>query len=370
MTSTPSSASSGRPRLVVAPDKLRGTATAPDVVAAVAQVAADRGWDCDGQPMADGGEGTLDAFGGPNRTSLVTGPLGDPVEAAWRLDVPRRTAVVEMARASGLALVDGPDGNDPIAATCSGTGELIAAAVELGARRVLVGLGGSATTDGGLGALRAMQPLHRLRAVELLVLCDVTTRFVDAAEVFAPQKGASPAQVQLLSRRLMRLADVYLNDHGVDVRTLEGSGAAGGLAGGLAAVGGQLLGGFDTIADEVGLPETIEGADLVVTGEGFLDHESFDGKVVGGVADLAAEHGVRCLAIVGDVLPELHDEVLASRQDQLEVVSLVERFGRDRAEQDTLACIQDVMTEQLATAPPDRSARPDRSGGDRRQRTP
>lgn len=356
MPSAESAPSASRPRLVVAPDKLRGTATAPEVVAAVARVAESQGWDCVGQAMADGGEGTLDAFGGPNRTSLVTGPLGDPVEAAWRLDIPRRTAVVEMARASGLDLAGGPDGNDPIAASTSGTGELIAAAVELGARRILVGLGGSATTDGGLGALRSMQPLHRLRAVELMVLCDVTTHFVDAAEVFAPQKGASTAQVELLKRRLMRLADVYLNDHGVDVRSIEGSGAAGGLAGGLAAVGGQLLGGFDTIADEVDLPETIDGADLVVTAEGFLDHESFDGKVVGGVADLAAEHGVRCLAVVGEMLPELHDDVLAARRDELEVVSLVDRFGRDRAERDTLACIEDVMTDALSKPPGTMSA--------------
>jgi glycerate kinase len=256
-----------------------------------------------------------------------------------------------MARASGLELVGGPDGNDPIAASTAGTGEQVAAAVELGARRVLVGLGGSATTDGGLAALGAMQPLHRLRAVELVVLCDVTTRFVDAAEVFAPQKGASPAQVELLRRRLERLADVYLNDHGIDVRPLEGSGAAGGLAGGLAAVGGQLVGGFDAIADEVGLLEEVDSADLVVTAEGFLDDESFDGKVVGGVADLAAEHGVRCLAVVGDMLPELRDGVLAERRDHLDVVSLVERFGRDRAENDTLACIEDVMTEALAKAP-------------------
>ncbi len=191
--------------------------------------------------------------------------------------------------ASGLELVGGAEGNDPISASTTGTGELISAAVDLGATRVLVGVGGSATTDGGFGALRALYPPQRLRGVELLVACDVRTRFVDAARIFAPQKGASPAQVTLLERRLERLAQVYLEEHGVDVRELEGSGAAGGLAGGLAAVGAELVPGFELVADEVGLAERIEGADLVVTGEGFLDEQSFDGKVVGGVAELAAE---------------------------------------------------------------------------------
>jgi glycerate kinase len=329
-------------QVVAAPDKLRGTADAVDVAHAVARAAAAAGWDCVELPVADGGEGTLDVFGGPNRTTRVTGPLGEPVDAPWRLD--GRRAVIEMARASGLALVGGPEGNDPMAASTVGTGELLAKAMELGARRLLVGLGGSATTDGGLGALRALYPLHRLRGLELAVLCDVRTPFVDAAEVFAPQKGASPAQVALLRRRLERLADVYLDDHGIDVRALAGAGAAGGLAGGLAAAGGRLVSGFDAVADELGLPDALDGADLVVTAEGFLDEQSFDGKVVGGVAELAAGLGVRCLAIVGEVLPDLPAELLG----RVDVVSLVERFGRDRAEGDPLACIEEVTAGALA----------------------
>jgi glycerate kinase len=331
-------------KVVVAPDKLRGTASAPDVVGVVARVAGAAGWDCVEAPMADGGEGTLDVFGGPNRTTTVTGPLGDPVEAAWRLD--GRFAVVEMARASGLELVDGPDGNDPISASTVGTGELIATAVELGARRVLVGLGGSATTDGGLGALRALHPHYRVRSVDLVVLCDVTTHFVDAAEVFAPQKGASPAQVALLRRRLERLAEVYLDDHGVDVRELPGGGAAGGLAGGLAAIGGRLTSGFIALADEVDLEESIEDADLVITAEGFLDEQSFEGKVVGGVAELAASHGVRCVALVGEVLDGLDLSAIPASK-KLEVVSLVDRFDPDRAHTDPLVCIEEIVGELL-----------------------
>lgn len=331
----------------MAPDKLRGTATAPQVAQAVKRVAHAANWRCTGHPMADGGEGTLDVFGGPNRTSTVTGPLGDPVDAAWRLE--GRTAVVEMAQASGIDLVGGPDGNDPVAASTLGTGELVATALEQGARRIFVGLGGSATTDGGLGALRALHPHYRFRAVELLVLCDVRTHFVDAAPLFAPQKGASPAQVELLRRRLERLADVYLEDHGVDVRPIEGAGAAGGLAGGLAALGGTLVGGFETLADEVGLAESIEGADLVVTAEGFLDEESFDGKVVGGVAEMAAAAGVPCVAIVGEVLPDVVERNSKGEGEGLEIVSLVERFGRPRAEGETVACIEQVVAELLAS---------------------
>lgn len=290
-------------------------------------------------PMADGGEGTLEVLGGPNRTSTVVGPLGDPVEAAWQLR--RDRAVIEVAEVIGLDLVGGAEGNDPVAASTHGVGELVAGAVEAGARRVLVTLGGSSTTDGGLGALRACSPLPRLRGVELVVACDVRTRFTDAAQVFAPQKGATPAQVELLRRRLERLADVYLDEHGVDVRDLPGAGAAGGLAGGLAAMGAVLVEGFRVVAEEVGLDEALEGADLLVTGEGHLDGQSFDGKVVGGLAQLGREAGVPVLAVVGsrDVGLEL--------PPGLEVVSLVEQVGEARATGDTEVAVEEVVAERL-----------------------
>jgi glycerate 2-kinase len=329
-------------RVVIVPDKMRGTASAREVAGAAARAAAAAGWDHDEAPLADGGEGTLDALGGPNRTTTVTGPLGEPVAAEWRLA--GRTAVVEMARASGLTLVGGADGNDPISASTTGTGELVAAAVDAGAKRVLIGLGGSATTDGGLGALRALYPLHRLAGVELVALCDVRTAFVDAAEVFAPQKGASAAQVELLRRRLDRLADVYVADYGVDVRSLQGAGAAGGLAGGLAVAGATLTSGFEVLSDELDLHDLVADADLVITAEGFLDEQSFDGKVVGGVAALAAEAGVPCAAVVGEVLPDLPPELISG----LEVVSLVARFGDVRARGDTLACVEQAVAGLLA----------------------
>jgi glycerate kinase len=268
----------------------------------------------------------------------VSGPLGDAVEAAWRYG---RTAVLEMARASGLELI-GAEANDPVAASTAGTGELIAAAVDAGCKRIIVGVGGSATTDGGLGALRALEPLTRLRALELIVACDVRTTFVEAARVFAPQKGATPRQVELLHRRLERLAQVYDESYGVSVLGVAGAGAAGGLAGGLLCAGATLVPGFDVVADELDLDDRIEGADLLVTAEGFLDEQSFEGKVVGAVAELGRAEGIPVLAVVGDSVAGL------GLPDGLEVVSLVARFGAERAQEDTIACIEEAVAGHLA----------------------
>ena len=311
-------------RVVAAPDKFKGTASAAEVAAAIGHACWELGIDCTEVPMADGGDGLLDALGGPNRVSKVTGPLGDVVEAEWRLS--RGTAVIEMAKASGLTVAGGAEGNDPMNATTTGTGELIDHALDAGARRLIVGLGGSATTDGGFGAIRAITAIARLKQVELLVACDVTTTFTEAATVFGPQKGATRAQVALLTRRLERLTQMFAEDFGADVTAIAGGGAAGGLGGALAALGGTLLPGFELVADELDLYDHLEGADLVITGEGCLDDTSSDGKVVGGVASIAAEQGLPTLAIVG--ADERGD---ATTPTDLQVVSLVDEFGEDAA---------------------------------------
>jgi glycerate kinase len=317
-------------KVVAAVDKFRGSATAAEVASAIGHACWEHGHDCVEVPMADGGEGLLAALGGPNRTTTVTGPLGRPVEAGWRLS--KGTAIIEMALASGLVLAGGADGNDPMNATTAGTGELIDAAVTAGAKRIIVGLGGSATTDGGLGALQALRSPGRLVGVDLAVACDVTTRFTDAATVFGPQKGASPAQVKMLTARLEQLAERYRSEFGVDVSEIEGSGAAGGIAGLLAALGGRLVPGFELVADELDLYEHLEGADLVITGEGHLDAQSFAGKVVGGVAEIAADHGIAVAAIVGIA----DDDV----RDRIRYVSIAEEFGLDRAMREPLWCIE------------------------------
>ena len=325
--------------LVAAPDKFRGTASASEVAAAMAAAAEGVGWACDRAPMADGGEGLLETLGGRPRWARVRGPLDEAIEAEYRM-LTGATAVVEMARAAGLELAGGEEWNDPMRATTAGVGDLIKTAVAAGARRVIVGVGGSATTDGGLGCIRALEPHARLAGVELVVACDVSTTFVDAADLFAPQKGASPAQVALLHRRLERLAQVYEDEHGVDVRDIPGSGAAGGLAGGLAAIGAELVPGFDLVAEATGLADRIERADLVATGEGFLDEQSLRGKVVGGVLELAEAAGVPALVVVG--------RVVEGMRPGLRVVSLVDRFGEERALTDTLACVEAVLRAQLS----------------------
>lgn len=330
-------------RVLVAMDKFRGTATAHEAVTAVGHACWELGHDADEAPMSDGGEGLLDVLGGPNRTSIVTGPLGHRVEAAWRLE--RRTAVIEMATASGLAIAGGPGRNDPMQASTAGTGELIERAVTAGARHVVVGLGGSATTDGGLGALQALRSPARMRSIELELACDVRTRFLDAAVVFAGQKGATAAQIELLSARLASLADRYRQQYDVDVTDLDGGGAAGGLGGGLAAVGGRLRSGFDLVADHVDLAERIADSDVVVTGEGFLDAQSLDGKVVGGVCELARGAGRAAVVIVGDADPAARAAVAAMG---IEVLTLVERDGEHRARTEPRWCIEHAARAALS----------------------
>ena len=339
----------GAPKVVGAFDKFRGTATAAQLCAVVGDSAWEHGWSAVLTPLADGGEGTLDVLervGGVIRTSVVTGPLGEPTIARWLMR--GSTAFVEMALASGLSLAGGIESNDALNASTFGTGQLIAQAVTAGAKRIVVTVGGSATTDGGLGALNAMEPLARYKGIELVVACDVETTFTDAARVFGPQKGASPAQVTLLTRRLERLADDYLSARGVDVRQIPGSGAAGGLAGGLASLGATITSGFGLIADEVGLANALVDATLVITGEGYCDEESFDGKVVGGVCAIAAEFGVPVVVLAGDVEPGLVVPP-AFKGVGVRLISLTERFGAALSLADPLVCVRELTDELLSS---------------------
>ena len=336
----------GARRLVGAPDKFRGTASASAVAAAIGRAALAVGWESTAMAMADGGEGLLDAMGGREQRAEVTGPLGAPVLARWAcLEDPEGfTAVIEMAEAAGLALVGGGAANDPLRATTAGVGELILLAVGEGAHTVLVGCGGSATTDGGSGAVEVIGDPAKLAGTQIIVACDVRAPFLDAARVFAPQKGASPAQVTALSRRLESLAGDYRDRFGVDVTSLIGAGAAGGLAGGLAALGAKLTSGFELVARRKGLRAALEGADLVVTGEGRLDATSFDGKVVGGVVALAGPTPVLC--ITGEVAPGA--ELSWPPGSDVTLVSLTERYGGTRARAETAALVEEVVARELA----------------------
>ena len=325
-------------RVLAAVDKFRGTASAAQVASAIGHACWELGVDCVEAPIADGGEGTLDALGGPNRTTRVTDPLGKPVEAQWRLA--GDTAVIEMARASGLSLVGGAKKNDVIAASTIGTGQLIDTALNDGAKRIIVCVGGSATVDGGLGAIRAISTPARLRGTEFIVACDVRALFTDAARLFGAQKGATPVQIEFLSGRLEQLQQSYLRDYGIDVSQLIGGGAAGGLAGGLSALGASLVPGFDVVADEVGLHEQIAQCDLIITGEGYLDNESFDGKVVGGVQQLAQQFNKPVVVICGGA------DVDA--QQRIESLSLIENFGESESFSQPLMCIEKAATAIVA----------------------
>jgi glycerate 2-kinase len=333
-------------RLLAALDKFKGTATSSELGAAVAGAARAQGWTAQTLTLSDGGEGLLEVFGGPNRHADVVAPDGRTVSAAWR-SADNGTAVIESARASGLALVGGGPGNDPVAATSRGTGQLVEVAVQAGARRVVLGLGGSATTDGGTGALEALSPstVDRLRsgAVELQVCCDVTTRFVDAATVFGPQKGANREQVRLLTDRLAGQQDDLRARFGVELADLPGGGAAGGLGGAFAAVGGLLRPGFDVVAEHVHLDDAVARADLVVTGEGCLDGSSFAGKVVGGVVTRATRLGVGVLIVAGRV-----EGGLPPQPGSVQLRSLVEAIGEHRATTDTANGVAEVVGAVLA----------------------
>lgn len=283
--------------VLVAPDSFKGTFSASEVADAIGRGLSDAGRPVDLCPVADGGEGTLDALAnglGAERLSAdVTDPLERPIVAEFGLagDV----AIVETAAASGLGLVE-PDERDAFAATTAGTGQLIAAAIDAGARTVMLGVGGSATTDGGAGAIKAIVSAGGLRGARLVVLCDVRTPFEDAARVFGPQKGADPATVKRLTARLNTQARRFERDP----RGVPMTGAAGGLSGGLwAAFGAELVPGAAFVLDEVGFDARMRAARAVVTGEGKLDMQSLVGKVVSEVATRARQSGVPCHAVVG-----------------------------------------------------------------------
>ena len=285
--------------VLVAPDSFKGTFSAQQAAHAMASGLRAAGREARELPVADGGEGTMDvivgALDGEVRTVTVSDPLGRPVEAGFGL-LPDGSAVVEMAQASGLSLVDESE-RDAWAASTRGTGELIAAATEQGAERVIVTVGGSATTDGGAGAIEALEEAGLIDSgLSVDVVCDVRVPFEDAPRIFAPQKGADPATVERLERRLDELAASFPRDPRGEPMT----GAAGGLSGGLwAALGARLVPGAAYVLDAIGFDALMRESAFVVTGEGSLDEQTLQGKIVGELATRCRQGGVTCHAIVG-----------------------------------------------------------------------
>ena len=319
-------------RIVIAPDSFKGSLPADRAAAAIAEGVARvlPAAELVLRPVADGGEGTVAAalrVGYAPRTVTVSGPDGRPVAATFVTD--DGTAVLELASAAGLGLLAAPA---PMTATTRGIGELLLAALDAGARRLVLGIGGSATTDGGAGMLQALGVRlldadgadvppggagltrldrmdatgadPRLAGVEVVVATDVANPLTGprgAAAVFGPQKGAAPAEVHALDAALARYAEVLQRDLGVVVADVRGAGGAGGTAAGALALGARLVSGARLVCDLVGLSEALVGVDLVVTGEGCLDEQTLSGKAPAEVAARAAAAGVPCLALAGRV---------------------------------------------------------------------
>jgi glycerate 2-kinase len=284
--------------VLVAPDSFKGTFSAAQVAGAIGRGIERAGlMPPDLCPVADGGEGTLDALlpqlGGELRAVTVRGPLGAAVNTGFGLVEDGGTAIVEMAMASGLGLIASKDAWN---ASTYGTGELIAAAAQAGAAVILVAVGGSATTDGGAGAIEAIEAAGGIGRAKIVVLCDVRTPFEDAPKVFGPQKGADAAMITRLEARLDELAQSLPKDP----RGVPMTGAAGGLGGGLwAQYGAKLEAGAPFVLDALDFDERMRAARAVVTGEGKLDEQTLQGKLVGEIGTRTRQAGVPLHAIVG-----------------------------------------------------------------------
>ena len=334
--------------IIVAPDSFKGSLTAAQAADAIVQGVRHVLPDAEivSIPLADGGEGTVDALVFATRGRILrqkaTGPLGEPVEAFFGMLGDDLTGVVEMAAAAGLSLAP-PEKRDPLAATTYGVGQLILAALEAGCKRLIVGLGGSATSDGGAGMAQALgvrlldkdgadlprgaAPLvgleridlsrrdPRLEQVTIYAASDVSNPLCGprgAAAIYGPQKGASPEAVETLDRALARLAEVIERDLKLEVRNLAGAGAAGGLGAGLVAFcGAELRSGPNLVLELLRFEEYLEAADLVLTGEGKVDRQIEFGKAISGVALLAQRYEVPIIAFTGNLAEE--PEKLAER---------------------------------------------------------
>jgi len=340
-------------RLLAAPDKLRGTLSAAAAAAVIAAAAGERcAWATAAIELSDGGEGFAAALGGELRRVAASGPLGEALIAPFRLLDHGSTAVIEMADVAGRALLPHPSGDEPLRASTRGVGELILAAARSGAMTIIVGCGGSATSDGGAGAIEVIEQVGGLGAVTLLVATDVTSRYLDAADAFAPQKGATPEQVVLIRQRLSEQADSLERRFGIDVRSLPRSGAAGGLAGALAAVGGRLVSGFDLVAEATDLRRCLAEVDLLVTAEGRLDDSSMAGKVVPSVIARAPDD-LPVLVLAGQVDPDVANRLARDRRGPVEIISLVDEVGADRAMRDSAAVIEELVARWLTSRAPE-----------------
>lgn len=298
-------------KIVIACDSYKGCLSSSDVANAAAHGVAEVYPDCEVVKLAvaDGGEGTVEALvdtlGGHLEWAEVSDPLGRPVKAAY--GVAGDLAIIESAAACGLTLLTKEERN-PLVTSTKGLGELIMAAIDKGCRKFLIGLGGSATNDGGMGMIRAEGFLEKTKGMKFTVACDVDTPYIGehgASRVFGPQKGASEQDVEILEERLGGYALTILKETGVDVRDMAGAGAAGGLGGAFRAyLGAELKRGVDLVLDQIDFDSKIQGADLVITGEGCSDYQTLKGKTASGVLERAKRQGIPVALVSGAVRDE------------------------------------------------------------------
>lgn len=375
-------------KFILIPDSFKGTMSSMEICSLMSEAITARipGAAVRSIPVADGGEGTVEAFisavGGERRRAAVSGPRFEKIDSFYGMLSDGKTAVVEMAAAAGLPLMG--DRLDVLAATTYGVGELIQEAVSHGAERIILGLGGSATNDGGCGAAAALGAIFRdaggrvfvpsggtlseiasvdfsglsrlLGKVRISAMCDINNPLFGecgAAYVFGPQKGASPAEVQVLDAGLRHLHETVRRCTGADCASLPGAGAAGGMGYGVSALlGAELRMGIDTVLDAVGFDLLLKETDCVFTGEGKIDAQSLSGKVVIGVARRAKRFGVPVIAIVGDVGDDIgraYDEGVTAIFP-INRVALPYSEARLRAKKDLRATVEDVARVISAAA--------------------
>ncbi len=331
--------------VLLAPDKFRGTASARELALAMREVVEARGLVGDVQPLSDGGEGFVDAFVGTRVMVEVPGVRGTLVSAPVVLVATASglLGVIEVASVIGRDLLPHPSAHEAIVASSEGVGHLIRAAAALGAASIMVGCGGSATSDAGLGCYLMLRELGGL-PVPVTVAADVAATF-SGARRFAEQKGVGPGDLIRIDERLVGARQRYQNEQGLDVELVPGSGASGGVAGALIALGARVMDGFGAVVNEVDLASRMERASLVITGEGRLDAGSLEGKVVLGVAAMAPA-GTEVLVICGSVDPDAA-AIVHDRFPRVTIGSLEDRFGHADAVRHTRACVMRLVDEHL-----------------------
>jgi len=326
-------------------DKFRGTATSRSLSEAVARASTNSKCSAASQPLSDGGEGFRDAFDGEVHSVEVSGPLGETVEARITMTISPTgvVGVVEVADVVGRDLLKSPTREEALEASSQGVAYLILQAARLGAESVLIGCGGSATSDGGRGCYQILRDAGGL-PVPVVAATDVSARFSGVLR-YATQKGVADDDLQIVESRLKDVRGLYLREQGVDVERIDRTGASGGIPGAIAALGGTLTSGFDAVSQAVNLPESILRSSLVVTGEGRFDEGSLEGKVTIGVANLV--RGLVPLLVICGSVDARVAQIVSHDFENVKIISLSDRFGAEASMNSVCQSLETVVEEEI-----------------------